>query len=90
MQNQITKYRLRRLPESIQAAGHSRSGRYALIERGLWTPGLKIGARCVAWPESEDDTLIAAYIAGKSEREIMSLVSELVAERANALSKLRG
>jgi prophage regulatory protein len=73
-----------RLPAVIQRRGDSRSGVYRDIERGTWTPPVRIGERASAWPEHECDAILRARIAGKSDDEIKVLVRELIEQRKPA------
>jgi prophage regulatory protein len=51
------------------------------MNEGLMTPPVHVGARRVAWPEYEIDEILKARIAGKSDFEIKTLVTKLVAQR---------
>lgn len=62
--------------------GKSRSSIYADMKDGLLTPGVKLGARAVGWPEREVAAINAARIAGKSSKEIRALVKRLVSARS--------
>lgn len=70
-----------RVPVTAQLRGRSRSGHYADIQAGLFTPPIKIGRRASGHPENEVAALIDATIAGKSPDELRELVNELVAAR---------
>lgn len=72
---------LLRLPSVLSATGYSRSTLYLLIQNKLWPRQVNLGARAVAWPESEVSALISARIAGKPESEIRELVAQLEALR---------
>ena len=72
---------LLRLSSTLKKSGKSKSAHYLDIQNGLWTKPVQIGARAVAWPEYEIDTLNAARIAGMSENEIRVLVTQLETER---------
>ncbi|MGH8501340.1 MAG: helix-turn-helix transcriptional regulator [Gammaproteobacteria bacterium] len=72
--------KLRRIADVIAARGCAKSTHYADIANGLWTKPVKLG-HASAWPEHENDTQIAARIAGKSDDEIRALVKELEAAR---------
>lgn len=73
--------RILRVPAVLAARGKSRSGHYADISAGLYTPPVKIGPRCAGWPDNEVEALQSATIAGKSPDEIRSLVRRLTADR---------
>ena len=83
-QNHRGAERLLRLPRVLDRLPQGRSSFYARIDQGLFTPGIPLGPRMVAWPESEVDALIAARIAGKTDDEIRTLVSNLMAARRMA------
>jgi len=70
-----------RLPDVKAQSGYSRSTIYLRISQRLWTKPINLGARCVGWPESEVITLNSARIAGKSNAEIIALVTQLEAAR---------
>jgi prophage regulatory protein len=70
-----------RLPAVVERRGDSRSAVYRDIERGLWTPAVRIGERASAWPEHESDAILSARIAGQSDDDIRKLVQQLVEQR---------
>ncbi len=70
-----------RLPQVKSRSGYSRSTIYLRIGQGLWTTPIKLGVRCVGWPENEVAALNAARISGKSEQEIRILVKKLESDR---------
>jgi prophage regulatory protein len=57
---------------------------YGQIKQGLFTRPIRIGARAVAWLDSEIDAINRAQAAGKSNDEIRALVERLHADRATA------
>ena len=71
-----------RLPSTLDRTGNGRSTHYQHIANGLWPPPVRIGSRSVGWPEHECEAVIAARIGGKSDDEIRSLVTALVAARS--------
>lgn len=73
--------RILRVPEVLAARGKCRSGHYADIANGLYTPPVKTGLRGAGWPDNEVEALQAATIAGKAPEEIRGLVQHLIAER---------
>lgn len=73
--------KLLRLPAVLAARGRKKSAHYADVAADLFTAPVAIGARAVAWPESEVEALNAARIAGRSEAEIRELVRQLEAAR---------
>jgi prophage regulatory protein len=73
-----------------EVAARLGKGRSAIYEDGkheLLTPGVKLGARSVGWPESEIAALLNARISGATEQQLKTLVRRLVAERANRMPK---
>jgi prophage regulatory protein len=72
---------IQRLPAVKAESGYSRSTIYLRIAQGLWTKQVRLGPRCVGWPEHEIAALNAARIAGKSDEEIRALVAKLHAQR---------
>ena len=70
-----------RLPAVLTRRGKSRSAHYADVKAGLFVPPVKLGLRARGTPDDEVDTLVAATIADKSDDEIRSLVSKLLAAR---------
>ena len=78
-----------RLPTVKSRAGHrSDASIYNAIRDGLWTKGVAIGQRAKGWPEHEVEAIIAARIAGCSDLEIRTLVSNLHRQRLEQLSAL--
>lgn len=73
-----------RLPAVKARFGRSRSSLYGDIKVGTFVPPVRLGPRCVGWPEHEVDQILAARIAGKSEDEIKALVKRLEASRKAA------
>ena len=63
--------------------GLPRSSFYNYISEGLIPSGIHIGARSVAWLQSEIEAVNLARIQGKTDNEVRQLVKELVASRAN-------
>ena len=74
-----------RLRAVLKRRGLSRSSHYADIRAGLYTRGVPIGQRAVAYPDYEVDLLNAARIAGNSDDEVRSLVLKLHAARCVAM-----
>jgi prophage regulatory protein len=73
-----------RKPAVVAMTGESKSTLYLRISAGLFTPAVSLGPRSVGWPEHEAQAILAARIAGKTEGDIKSLVSSLIAARKNA------
>jgi prophage regulatory protein len=75
------RHTIDRMPTTVSKSGNSRSTIYLRITQGLWTKPVKLGPRMVGWPSSENDALIEARIAGRSDDEIRALVITLEATR---------
>lgn len=73
-------------PTILKACGISKSTLHNRINSGLFTPPVSIGARAVAWPSNEVESITGAIIAGKSEEEIKLLVEVLVQKRKQGVS----
>ncbi|HAT3901976.1 TPA: AlpA family transcriptional regulator [Citrobacter koseri] len=58
MRNEIAGKRLIRVPEVLRRVGFSRTTMYELIKEGRFPDKVIIGARCVAFVESEIDAWI--------------------------------
>ncbi len=66
-----------RFPAVKVSSGLPRSTLYLRISQGLWTKLISLGARIVGWPANEVEALNSARIAGKSDKEIRSIVKQL-------------
>ena len=66
----------------LRKKSDSRTSLYRQIKEGLFPPGVKLGARRVAWPNYETEEVLKARIAGQSDAQIRELVRRLIAERA--------
>lgn len=53
---------LKRLPDVLNRVGYSRSTIYQLITQGKFPKPINLGARAVAWLESDIDEWIAARV----------------------------
>ena len=73
-----------RLPSVKTESGLSRSTIYLRIAQGLWTKPVSLGARAVGWPSGEVTAINAARISGKTDEEILVLVTKLEAARKTA------
>lgn len=62
-ENTDNRERLLRLPDVKSRTGLSRSTIYTYISAGEFPKGIRLGARCVAWAESEIDGWIARHVA---------------------------
>ena len=78
--------RLLRCPEVEALRGFKRGRIYEECRQGLLPAPIKNGKRSSAWPLSEILAVNRARIAGKTDDEIRSLVSELVARRAEGMA----
>ena len=72
---------LLRLPQLLAKRGKSRSSHYTDVKQRLFTKGVLIGKRAVAWPLHETEALIRAQIAGVTDDEMRALVCSLEAAR---------
>ena len=77
----MIKTRMVNRPEVLKMLQVSRSNLYLKIERGLWPKPIQQGERGVAWLSHENNQMLTAIIAGKSDAEIISLVKTLEAQR---------
>jgi prophage regulatory protein len=57
--------RLLRLPAVLDRVGYKRSRFLDLVRLGVFPRPIKLGARAVAWPESQIDELVDRLAAGK-------------------------
>ena len=73
-------------PTILKAQGISKSTLHNRINSGLFPPPVSIGARAVAWPSYEVESITSAIIAGKSNEEIKLLVSYLVQKRTEEVA----
>ena len=73
-----------RRPAVESLTGYTRSTIYRNISRGLFVKPVSIGGDRVAWPANEIEAINRARIAGKSDDDIKTLVSELEAARGGA------
>jgi prophage regulatory protein len=76
--------RFLRLPEVRRITAVSRSTIYLKIAQGLLPPPISLGARTIAWRESEIATMNAARVRGASDDELRSLVVSLCVARKTA------
>tara|TARA_R110002049_G_C9172598_1_gene562115 strand:+ start:2433 stop:2687 length:255 start_codon:yes stop_codon:yes gene_type:complete len=72
---------LLRKPTILTACAFSKSTLHNRINEGLFTPPVSIGARAVAWPSNEVESITNAIIAGKGNDEIKLLVKVLIEKR---------
>jgi len=74
---------INRLNKVLDRHGVGKTTLYNRIKDGLFPTSIPLNGRIVGWPSYEVDALLSATIAGKSNDEIKSLVSELIAQRGN-------
>jgi prophage regulatory protein len=80
-----------RVKQCVNQMGYkSRTSLYRLINRGLWTPPVKISTRSSGWPKYEVEALYQARVAGMGEEEIKRLVADLYNQRKGFICKLSG
>jgi len=72
-----TNVTIMRRPQVESAMGLARSTIYKMVKLGLFTDPVPIYGRSVGWPLAEVNSINAARIAGKSDREIRDLVEKL-------------
>jgi len=77
---------LLKLPKVLSITAKSKSSLYNDINAGLFISPALIGARAVAWPKNEVESLINAQIAGKTPEEIKLLVKVLIEKRKEVAS----
>lgn len=75
---------LLRLASVLERYPKPESSFYEDVRSGLFTKGVPLGPRSVAWPASEVDALIAARVRGATDAEIRQLVRELHQGRSEA------
>lgn len=81
---------IERPPETRKRSGLSKSTQNRQINEGLFPTSVLIGARCIGFVSTEVDAVLAARIAGKSDNEIKTLVSELIGKRKDILEASNG
>jgi prophage regulatory protein len=74
-----------RLRAILSSTGLSRSTIYLRISQGAFPKPVSLGGRAVGWPAIDVETINAARIAGKSDREVRELVVKLEAARKAAV-----
>ncbi len=75
---------LMRRPAVEATTGHKRSALYQHIAKGLFPKPIRIGARAVAWPSVEVETIVRARIGGADDAALRRLVAELHEARSQA------
>ena len=84
-----TEFRLDRVTYVLGRRGCQKSKHYADVQRGLFTPPVRVG-RASTWPRHEVDALIAAQIAGATDAQLVALVRHLLAQRAGLMPVTSG
>jgi prophage regulatory protein len=77
--------RMRALPGMV---GRCKTSIKTDVSAGLFTRGVLIGARAVAWPSHEVSAIVTARCAGASDDQIRALVAKLHAQRVEAAAGL--
>jgi prophage regulatory protein len=77
---------LNKKPLVLERFGISKSTLHNRVNDGLITPPISIGARAVAWPSNEVESIVNAQIAGKSPEEIRLLVKILIEKRTEGVA----
>ncbi len=72
---------LLRLPAVLERRGIGRTRHFHDVKGGQFPPPVRIG-RCITWPSTEVDAIVAATIAGATDDDLRKLAAELVAKRA--------
>lgn len=78
----INAVNLIRMAALRKRTGHSHSGAYLAMKKGLLPSSIRIGEKQVAWIEHEIDAIVKARIRGNSDDQIRALVRGLEASRA--------
>ena len=73
--------RIERKPAVLSRTGMSHATLYRRISEGLFPPGVTLGNRSVGWLAHEVDTMLSAFAAGKSTKELQSIVKALIEKR---------
>lgn len=68
-------------PQVLKSQAIGKSTLHNRIRDGLFVPPISLGARSVAWPQHEVESITNALIAGKSQDDIRKLVKLLIAKR---------
>lgn len=78
---QPCNFSIARRPEVLKRFGISNTTLHDRIKQGLIPPPFSTGARSVGWLDHENERVIAAMVAGKSEEEIKKIVKDLIDQR---------
>ena len=85
MYTEKTELKIIRKPEVLALFGLSNASLYRQITANIFPPAFSLGCRATGWYEHEVKQVIAARGAGKTDEEVITLVSELVAARKSAV-----
>ena len=72
---------LLKIKEIMQRFGWCKQTIYNRIKKGLFIQPVHTGVNSSRWPSNEVDRIQAAYIAGKDDEYIRTLVKQLMLER---------
>ena len=81
MNTQQTMHKIIRLDEAKEILGLSKSSFYNRIKEGALPSPINLGGRAVGWVEQEISVILNAMIAGRSQTDIKSLVTDLTNKR---------
>ena len=68
-------------PQVLKSQAIGKSTLHNRIRDGLFVPPVSVGARAVAWPQHEVESITNALISGKSPDDIRQLVKRMVEKR---------
>jgi len=85
-----SQFQIKRRSEVLHQFGYSRSVFYDRINSGLMPPPISLGSRAVGYLAHELDAVLSYMVAGKDNKEIKSLVKQLVDDRKNVLTTSGG
>lgn len=77
-----------KLRQVASTTGKGRSAIYADIKNGLFTKAVRLGAKAVAWPSSEVETILDARVAGYTDCQLRELISKLHSARTKIAHRL--
>ena len=81
MNQSNNELQLLRKREVMTKMGIAKTTLYDRIQQGLFPPPIALSCRCSVWPAHEVNLLIEAVIAGKSKRDQIELVRQLMMNR---------
>ena len=77
--------RLLRIPEVENVLGLKKSAIYNMVNEGLLTKPIKMGRKVSLWPDYEVQAIVEAIIENREEKEMKSIVEELMGSRISRL-----